>query len=405
MSEGQLLEYREVLSDFALREIDGFFKNLPVVQRARWRWVFPEPGGVLGYPRQRVRRELEAKADWYQADVLSGNADEAQIAPHNRTSPVFKTNKQQGEQWAATCLTTTTKLHDHLPPLEGENSMFTSLKVYMRMIDTAASQSLLRAGGIDRIRSWAYKATPRQRSALSQLLLSLGDFLTAATQGNTETKSKYGPKKATIPEKQGSRSEGSLGRPSTAPIVSAAQKKLEDKIKAHAAAAASRAAALKEKAAMMERPVGRERTSNPNESRLPMKWPMKEVTLQTATQHQMSSPMTSIGEGGGLPRTEPSLAGKGIVSILGRAIGDPSYHGDAQNYKFIASATKSLPSYTGLYSYKGVPGLGGSFPAGCPPMNMRESHLNYDGTLSRLRASSSFPPGTILQPMRPTTRA
>ena len=118
---------------------------------------------------------------------------------------------------------------------------------------------------------------------------------------------------------------------------------------------------------MMERPVGRERTSNPNESRLPMKWPMKEVTLQTTTQHQMSSPMASIGEGGGLPRTEPSLAGKGIVSILGRAIGDPSYHGDAQNYKFIASATKSLPSYTGLYSYKGVPGLGGSFPAGCPP--------------------------------------
>ena len=47
MSEGQLLEYREVLSDFALREIDGFFKNLPVVQRARWRWVFPEPGGVV----------------------------------------------------------------------------------------------------------------------------------------------------------------------------------------------------------------------------------------------------------------------------------------------------------------------------------------------------------------------
>ena len=132
---------------------------------------------------------------------------------------------------------------------------------------------------------------------------------------------------------------------------------------------------------------------------------MKETTLETTTQHQQRSVLATIGEGGGLPMTEPSLAGKGIVSILGRAIGDASYHGDAQNSKFIASAAKSLPSYSGLYSYKGLPGLGGSFPAGCPPMHMRESHLNYDGTLSRLRASSSFPPGTILQPMRPATKA
>ena len=55
MSE-PLLDYREILSDFAMREMDSFFKGLPVVQRARFRWIFPEPNGVLGYPRQRVRR-------------------------------------------------------------------------------------------------------------------------------------------------------------------------------------------------------------------------------------------------------------------------------------------------------------------------------------------------------------
>lgn len=400
MSE-PLLDYREILSDFAMREMDSFFKGLPVVQRARFRWIFPEPNGVLGYPRQRVRRELEAQADWYQADVLSGSADEANLAPHNRTSNVFKTGKRHAESWAETCLTTTNKVHDHLPPLEGENSMFTSLKVYMRMVDTAASQSLLRAGGLERIRAWAYKATPRQRSALSQLLLSLGDHMTAATQGDTETKTKYGPKKANRPEKQGSRSDGSLGRPSTAPIVSAAQQKLEAKIRAHTAAAASRAQAMKERIAAMERPVGpNESRVNPNESHLPMKWPMKERTLETTTQGQQRSVMATIGEGGALPPSKPSLGGKGIVSILGRAIGDPSWHGDARSGEFIASAAKALPPYSGLYSYKGLPGLGGSFPAGCPPVHMRESHLNYDGTLSRLRASSSLPPGTVLQPMR-----
>lgn len=338
----------------------------------------------------------QENADWYQADMLTLYEDPG-IAPHNRTSPVFKVAKKYAESWAADALRTTNTVHDHVPAVEGENGMFTSLRVWLRMIDTSASENLLNPRGLDVIRNWSRRSTARQRSALSQLLLSLNDHMTAVTLGKTESKIQFGPKR--MPSRDNELLErlktSTLGRPSTAPIVSAAQKKLEEKIKMANDAAAGRAAEMAERSkAAMANAERREGMHNPNASSIPMKWPMKEVTLESTTMHQQSTVVRL-----GMPeRTWPSQAGMSPASILGRAIGVPKWHGDALYPTVYPSAVKSFPTLGSVYSYRGIPGMGDP-PMGCPPLHMRESHLNYDGTLSAIRARpltpGLMPPGMM----------
>ena len=116
------------------------------------RWVFPEPSGVLGYPRQRVRREMEKSADWHSAEklMMSSLDEEDAIAPHNRNSLVFKVGPAQAEEWAANGLKTQNQVLDKVPPLTGENSMFTSLNVWLRMIEAAHGQGTPTASSLYR---------------------------------------------------------------------------------------------------------------------------------------------------------------------------------------------------------------------------------------------------------------
>ena len=53
----RLLLIQDLLKDEHLSHIGAWWAALPVVGRARGRWVFEEPQG-LGYPRQRARREI-----------------------------------------------------------------------------------------------------------------------------------------------------------------------------------------------------------------------------------------------------------------------------------------------------------------------------------------------------------
>ena len=101
-------------------------------------------------------------------------------------------------------------------------------QIWLRVMNKSHS-GLLRPGGLEKIGEWQQKSTPRQRSAISDLLWTLNDFLTAK-RGVTETKVEYGPKR-------GEKAEinlidpffSSLGRPSSAPIAHASQRKLEAK--------------------------------------------------------------------------------------------------------------------------------------------------------------------------------
>lgn len=142
---------------------------MPLVCYAQ-RWIFPEPDGVLGYPRQRVRRELEEGADFERAnEIMASSAeDEAILAPHNRNSLVFKVGQTAAEEWAANALRTQNQVLDKLPPLTGESSMFTSLSVWLRMIQAAHAQTVLRKpSGMEAVRAWAPASSVSQRSALS----------------------------------------------------------------------------------------------------------------------------------------------------------------------------------------------------------------------------------------------
>ena len=243
-----LLVPEQILNDAAVKEIQTFFKRLPVLQRGRWRWVFPEPNSSLSYPRQRARREIEEGADWLTAETLS--QDDGLVAMHNKTAPVFQVSPQAARDWAAFALTTTNKLHDMVPPVPSDSpTSLASVSVWLAMIKLAHNEGLIRpGGGMEIIRKWSAKSSQRQRDALSNILLLLQDHMVFARGGQSETKIKFGPK-AIQPRQPASAGMSTLGRPSTAPIVSAAQQKLEARIKAESDKAVERANKMMEEKA------------------------------------------------------------------------------------------------------------------------------------------------------------
>ena len=72
--------------------------------------------------------------------------------------------KTYADAWAMNALRTTNTVMDHVPVPQGENSMFTSLKVWLKMIDTASSEAILNSHGLSQIQKWAQRATVRQRA-------------------------------------------------------------------------------------------------------------------------------------------------------------------------------------------------------------------------------------------------
>ncbi len=292
-----LLSPEAVFKDKPLKQLAPFFKNkLGVVQRARWRWIFPEPTGAVEYPRQRARNEImDSVGNWDHADQLSSEASDRLLPPHNRTSPVFHVGPKAAAEWAAFCLVSTNNVYNKVPPPPVESpTSFNSIAVWLKMIQLAHSEALLKPGAMHAIESWAQRSTERQRSALSNLLLLLSDFV--ATGGSSllsETKIKFGPK-AIQPREAAAAGESTLGRPSTAPIVSAVHRKLEERLKAEDEAAARRAEAMMSKRVEQGLRTSASRAKHPAYgSSIPMKWPMKEPNLVTSTQVRRRPPTRS----------------------------------------------------------------------------------------------------------------
>jgi hypothetical protein len=381
-----LLSYQEILNETALNQIPAFFHNLPVLQRARcvcsaaarpsdawarfghctpnhtppwsrhtysptltippsphtftcvwlsaihrWRWIFPEPGSSLSYPRQRARREMEEDADWAHADLMMVT-DENGLPPHHRIAPVFKVNRASEEEWKANALKSTNTLLDKLPRGDPETNMFTSLKTWLAMIELAHSQALLRPGGLEVIRAWAQSATERQRSALNNLLLKLTDHLTA-TRGITESKVQFGPKKMAAREPV--EPPGcSLGRPSSAPIVHANQRNFEKRVRE--AAAAQVAAANAMIAQRKANPEGTKREIDTLKSTVPIFGIAKIGSLETTTQAQMRTVKSGVTPT--YARSLPSLSGNPPASNFSRMIGGPKWHGDSMYKRYWQAA-------------------------------------------------------------------
>ena len=287
-----LLSPEAIFKDKPLQQLAPFFKTkLSVTQRARWRWIFPEPDGGSIYPRARARNEImDSVSNWHSAEELSEEAATMVQLPHHRAS-VFHVGPKAAEDWAQFCLRTTNNEYDKVPavPMTSPTS-FNSIEVWLKMMKLAHSEALLKPGAMHALEAWATRATSRQREALSNLCLLLSDFVsTGGSSLLSETKLKYAPK-SVPPREAAVPPEGQLGRPSTAPIVSAVQLKLEAKMKAANEMSVRLAVEMKNKRDRENaRSGGVKKPIDPSKhpayaSTIPMKWPMKPPTLIT-TQH------------------------------------------------------------------------------------------------------------------------
>jgi len=346
-----LLNPSQLLKDKPHSVLGAFFKNkLGVVQRARWRWVFPEPADGVAYPRGRARSKiLDSVSSWDMANELSTEQSDKILPPHNRTNTTFKVGPKAAAEWSANCLLTTNIDYNHVPaaPMESPTS-FNSLTVWLKMINLAHSEALLKPGAMAVLEAWSKRSTERQRSALSNIFLLLSDFL--ATGGSSllsETKIKYMPKAIQHREAYGPL-ESSLGRPSTAPIVSANFIKVEQKLKAIDEAATRRAQELMITRAQQGPPPRAPRSSHPAYgSTIPMKWPMKAPDLTTSTQAMMRSVKPSDAR----HVESPSFSGNPPASAFNRCIGGPTWHGYAHYPRLTAVAAASFPELRPLTSY------------------------------------------------------
>jgi len=341
-----LLQLEAVLKERPLAVLSTFFKKLSVVQRARWRWCFPEPANAMGYPRQRAKFAIIGSVqDWEMAEQLSIEQNDRTLPPHNRTSPVFKVGARAAVEWASNCLTTTNIDYNQVPPAPQESSTsFNSLAVWLKMIKLAHSEALLRPGAMAIIEAWAQRSTERQRSAVSNIFLLFTDFL--ATGGSalmSETKIKYGPK-AIQPREAATAGMSTLGRPSTAPIVSAVQKKLEEKLRAEDEAAVRRAEDLMAKRMQQGLRASASRSSHPAYgSSIPMKWPMKATVLMTTS--QAAQLQVKAGQ---MALTMPSESSNPPASAFNRCMGMPRWHGDAHYPRFLPIAHATYDSLVPL---------------------------------------------------------
>ena len=86
----ELLDYTTILNAKALAQVAGLFAKLPTIQRARWRWIFPEPNGAMSYPRQRAHGSKGAKSgvgDGERAPTVAGRGWLVCVAPDRCPGP------------------------------------------------------------------------------------------------------------------------------------------------------------------------------------------------------------------------------------------------------------------------------------------------------------------------------
>ena len=346
----RLLRLDDLLKEELLHEVSSWWASLPIVGRARGRWVFEEPEG-LGYPRQRARRKILDVPSLDDLDL----PEEATVERHNKSTHFKAIKGPHLEQWKSFCLRSTNAEFQKVP--EPDHTF--GPKVWMRMFRKSHAGNL-RPGALELIEAWQPASTKRQREALSELLWSFNDHLTAR-RGKTETKKQYGPK-------QGEQANinlidpfaSALGRPSSAPIAHAVQRKFEQQKKDKEAKMLAMGAEARRLKAL------RPSTAGPNERRevdtltssVPIKWAGKGAPMESSNQAQMRTVKPkdlALAIQWGVPcygSKPPASTG------MGRHLGQAEWHGDAMYPRFWPSAAKAYQPLSEMRRpHLDIPGL------------------------------------------------
>ena len=178
-ADGNVLDLLSLLKEEHVKHVAEWWCQLPIVGRARGRWVFHEPPG-LGYPRQRARREILDIPSLDDLDL----PEESTVERHNKSNHFKPVKGTALEHWKGFCLKSTNAEFQKVP----EPDFSFGPSVWFRMFRKSHAGNL-RPGALEKIQAWQPTSSVRQRAALSELLWSLNDFLTAK-RGVTETKIK-----------------------------------------------------------------------------------------------------------------------------------------------------------------------------------------------------------------------
>ena len=330
----RVLQLEELLKEEHGHLVGEWWAQLPIVGRARGRWVFVEPPG-LGYPRQRVRRQF--LADDVPLDELD-LPEETNVERHNKSQHFKPVKGVALAHWKQFCLTTTNKEFQKVD----EPDMYFGPKVWLRAFRKSHG-GLLRPGALHKVEVWQLASTQRQREALSELLWSFNDFLTAR-RGVTETKVQYGPK-------QGEQAQislidpfaSALGRPSSAPIAHAVQRNFERKKREGEAKMVDLGRSMRqERKARPQTAANYKRDVGTLESSVPIKWAGGNIVkLESSNQAQMRT-VKPADLAAAIKWGVPGYACRPpATSGMGRHLGTAEWHGDAMYPQFWAAATKT----------------------------------------------------------------
>ena len=409
----RLLLIQDLLKDEHLVHIGAWWAALPVVARARGRWVFHEPDG-LSHPRQRARREIldvpsldgglllppqaQARAKFhcvlkshlcsvgapiersssspnserieFVSDLpnpvplaclsfpslpLVASADldlpeDQNVERHNK-SQHFRALKGPGlHAWKEFCLRSTNQEFQKVP--EPDPNFGPS--VWFRMFRKSHG-GLLRPGALELVEKWVRGATDRQKAAVSELLWTFNDHL-VKLRGNTTTSSHYGPKQGELATINLIDPFGSaLGRPSSAPIASSVQRKFERQKREAEAAMVAKGQAARDAAKSGRNNPFDKREMDTLKSTIPLKMGAP-YTLESSTQRQMATVkpkdlMEAIKWG------KPTIASCPPASNgMGRHLGGPEWHGDSMYKRFWPNATKAFQPLDTMRRPHDIPG-------------------------------------------------
>ena len=340
-----VLQIRELLTDAAFAEAPLWWSNLPIVGRARGRWVFsdvalPEAGLAGSLPRQRARRTLDASGaiNVQLPEGMDG------VERHNKSSINTIAEGPHLDQWKEFALKSTNQALNYVP----KPPMVNAEQVWLRVMSRSHG-ALFRAGALKILEDWQKNgASTRQKEAFSELMWSLTDHMTAK-RGRTETKIAYGPKQA-IPVQihHTDPFASSLGKPSGAPIVHAVQLKFEARKKAEIAAQAALAEEYKRR---QKGPAASKDKIETFKSDIPFKWPGADMYffLPTSTQRQERT-VTMRDRQLSMERNPTSEASCPPASYFMRTVGAKQWHGDARYPQMSATAQSAFH-----YSVENIP--------------------------------------------------
>jgi len=256
--------------------------------------------------------------------------------------------------WKEFCLKSTNQEFQKVP----EPDFNFGPKVWMRAFRKSHG-GLLRAGALEMVEAWQPESTQRQRAALSELLWSFNDHLTAR-RGVTETKIQYGPK-------QGEQAvinlvdmtASSMGRPSSAPIAHAVQRNFEKKQRE------AEAKMLEMGREMRKARKARPMSANPFDKRevdtlastIPIKWAGGSIQAISSSNHSQMASVKPKDLADAIKWGVPGYACRPpATSGMGRHLGTTEWHGDAMYGKFWPAATKTFQPLDQQRRWYHIPG-------------------------------------------------